>query len=65
MTRADGVQPRFSRIVDEVEAELCGFDHASPYFTLRANFIDDLMRIKRLHRGGANLNPLPCQTDPR
>jgi SAM-dependent methyltransferase len=56
MTRADGVQPRFSRIVDEVEAELCEFDHASPYFTLlRANFIDDLMRIKRLHRGGAML----------
>jgi SAM-dependent methyltransferase len=56
MTRADGVQPPFSRIVDEVEAELCGLDHASPYFTLlRANFIDDLMRIKRLHRAGAML----------
>ncbi len=56
MTKTDAMQSRFSRIVDEVEAELGGFDHASPYFTLlRANFVDDLMRIKGLHRGGTML----------
>jgi SAM-dependent methyltransferase len=50
------MQPSFSSIVDEVEAELRGSDHARPYFTqLRPNFVDDLMRIKGLHRGGAML----------
>ena len=56
MTRTDDMQSRFSRIVDEVEAELRGLEHASPYFTLlRPNFVDDLMRIKGLHRGGPML----------
>jgi SAM-dependent methyltransferase len=50
------MRSRFSMIVDEVEAELRGLDHSSPYFTLlRPNFVDDLMRIRRLHRGGAML----------
>jgi SAM-dependent methyltransferase len=50
------MQSRFSKIVDEVEAELRGFDHSSPYFTLlRPNFVDDLMRIRGLHRRGAML----------
>ena len=50
------MQSRFSKIVDEVEAELRGFDHLSPYFTLlRPNFVDDLMRIRGLHRRGAML----------
>jgi len=53
VTRSDGMQRSFSRIVDEVEAELRGFGHVSPYFTLlRPNFVDDLLRIKGLHRGG-------------
>src|SRR5262245_9355875 len=50
------MQSRFSRIVDEVEAELRGFDYSSPYFTLlRTNFVDDLTRIRELHRGGGML----------
>src|SRR5262245_6961338 len=56
MKSTDGTQPSFSRIVDEVEAELRRFDHASPYFTLlRPNFVDDLMRIEGLHGSGAML----------
>src|SRR5215510_8752023 len=56
MKSTDGTQPSFSRIVDEVEAELRRFDHASSYFTLlRPNFVDDLMRIEGLHRGGPML----------
>jgi SAM-dependent methyltransferase len=44
---------RYSTIVDEVEAELRRRDRASPYFTLlRPNYVDDLMRIEGLHRGG-------------
>jgi SAM-dependent methyltransferase len=50
------MQTHFSRIVDEVEADLREFDHGGPYFKLlRPNFVDDLMRIKKLHRGGAML----------
>jgi SAM-dependent methyltransferase len=46
----------FSRIVNEVEADLRKSDQASPYFTLlRPNFVDDLMRIEGLHPGGAML----------
>lgn len=47
------MQTCFSRIVDEVEEKIRWFDHASPYFTsLRPNFVDDLMRIRGLHREG-------------
>jgi SAM-dependent methyltransferase len=47
---------QFSRIVDEVEAELRRIGHFSPYFTqLRPCYVDDLRRIARLHRGGAML----------
>ena len=50
------MRSRFSRIVNEVEAELRRSDHASPYFTLlRANYVDDLMRIEGLQRGSAML----------
>jgi SAM-dependent methyltransferase len=52
----DGMQTHFSRIVDEVEADLREFDHGGPYFkSLRPNFVDDLMRIEELHRGGVML----------
>ena len=50
------MRSRFSTIVSEVEAELCRSGRASPYFTLlRPNYVDDLIRIERLHRGGALL----------
>jgi SAM-dependent methyltransferase len=44
------------RIVNEVEAELRRLDYFSPYFTLlRPNYLDDLVRIERLHQGGPML----------
>ena len=50
------MRSRVSRIVDEVEAELRRLDQASTYFnSLRPNFVDDLMRIEELHRGGPML----------
>jgi SAM-dependent methyltransferase len=50
------MRPCSSTIVDEVEAELCRRDRSSPYFTLlRPNYVDDLMRIEALHRGGVML----------
>jgi SAM-dependent methyltransferase len=50
------MRSRFLRIVNEVEAELRRSDRASRYFTLLCpNYVDDLMRIERVHRGGAML----------
>ena len=50
------MESRLSRIVDEVEREVREIDNACSYFTLlRPNFVDDLMRIKGLHGGGAML----------
>jgi SAM-dependent methyltransferase len=50
------MRSRSQTIVNEVEAELRRSDRASPYFTLlRPNYVNDLMRIERLHRGGAVL----------
>ena len=50
------MRSRFSKIVNEVEADLRRRDQASPYFAqLRAGYEDDLMRIEKLHRGGAML----------
>jgi len=47
---------RFLRIVNEVEAELRRRDRGSSYFTLlRPNYVNDLMRINELHRGGVML----------
>jgi hypothetical protein len=42
--------------VNEVEAELRLSGRATPYFTLlRPNYVDDLIRIEGLHRGGVIL----------
>jgi len=50
------MRSRFSIIIDEVEAELRRINHYSPYFTqLRPGYVDDLMRIDRLYRGGPML----------
>jgi SAM-dependent methyltransferase len=50
------MESRLFSIVDEVEREVCEIDNACSYFTLlRPNFVDDLMRIKGLHRDGAML----------
>ena len=50
------MRSRFPTIVDEVEAELRASDRASQYFSLlRPDYVDDLMRIEELHRGGAIL----------
>jgi SAM-dependent methyltransferase len=50
------VQSRFMDIVNEVEADLRQRDQDTPYFTmLRASYVDDLMNIEALHRGGAML----------
>ena len=50
------VRSRFMSIVNEVEADLRRRDKESPYFTLlRADYVDDLMNIKALHRGGTML----------
>jgi SAM-dependent methyltransferase len=50
------MQSRFLKIVDEVEAELRRTHRASPYFyLLRSNYVDDLMRIEGVHRGGVML----------
>jgi hypothetical protein len=50
------MQSRFLRIVNEVEAELRRDDHFSAYFTSeRPNYVDNLIRIEGLHRGGAML----------
>src|SRR5215475_1559192 len=50
------MRSRFSTIINEVEAELRRSDRASTYFTLLApNYVDDLIRIEGLHRGGALL----------
>ena len=50
------MRSRFLTIVNEVEAGLRRSDRASSYFTLlRPNYVDDLMRIEGLHRGGALL----------
>jgi SAM-dependent methyltransferase len=47
------MRSRSSTIVSEVEAELRRSDRASPYFTLlRSSYVDDLMRLEDLHRGG-------------
>jgi SAM-dependent methyltransferase len=54
--RAVGMRSRFPTIVNEVEAELRRSDRASPYFALlRSGYVDDLMRIAGLHRGGVVL----------
>src|SRR5262245_39423200 len=54
--RTDGMRSRFLSIINEVEAELLRNNHVSSYFTLlRPSYVDDLMRIAVLHRGGTIL----------
>jgi SAM-dependent methyltransferase len=54
--RTVGMRSRFPTIMNEVEAQLLRSNRASPYFTLlRPNYLDDLIRIEGLHRGGALL----------
>lgn len=44
---------RFFGIIEEVEAEVRPYDHVHNYFSaLRSSYIDDLLRIDRLHRTG-------------
>jgi SAM-dependent methyltransferase len=50
------MRSRFPTIVDEVEAELRASDRPSPYFSmLRPDYVDDLIRIEKLHRAGTLL----------
>jgi SAM-dependent methyltransferase len=54
--RTVGMRSPFPAILNEVEAELRRSNRVSPYFTLlRASYVDDLIRIAGLHRGGAVL----------
>jgi SAM-dependent methyltransferase len=54
--RISGARSRFLRVVSEVEVELGRRNHASAYFTaLSPGYVDDLMRIEWLHRGGLML----------
>jgi len=50
------MRSRYLRIVNEVETEILRRDHRTEYFAaLRSGYVDDLMRIDRLHQGGTML----------